>query len=408
MGTNENFALKSSFTSGTTLSCAQFKHTPIIMIANKRASICYVITKSEIAGAQAHVAELIDGFLDQYKLTVVSGDKGYLTEHAGAKNVTTHICKNLCPVISLKHDTVAIYEIERYLRANRFDLVHAHSSKAGFIARMAARRAGIPSIFTAHGWAFAEGIPLLKRLLAVFAEIYAARHTNRIITVSKKDRTLGLRFRVADQDKLVTIHNGIRDIKSLDKHERGQDQFTIVMVARFTPQKDQFTLVKALKRVNHSASLMLVGDGPTRSGVQNLVRELNLTERVVFLGTRKDVHNILTAADVFVLTSNWEGLPISVLEALRAGRPVIATNTGGIPETVFEGENGFLIPRGNDRILAEQLNKLIADNSLRRQFGAASRRIYEQSFRLERFLQKTQKLYHQVLQQRPAGRLVTG
>jgi glycosyltransferase involved in cell wall biosynthesis len=148
--------------------------------------------------------------------------------------------------------------------------------------------------------------------------------------------------------------------------------------------------------------LSLVGEGQKQTAVQALAKELGLSGRVDFLGARDDVSHILAKANVFVLTSNWEGLPISILEAMRAGLPVIASDVGGVREAVIDGESGFLVDRGNLILLRSRLQQLLSDSELRKKMGEAGRKCYLEHFTVERMLEATLRVYNEVLTKHPS------
>jgi glycosyltransferase involved in cell wall biosynthesis len=173
----------------------------------------------------------------------------------------------------------------------------------------------------------------------------------------------------------------------------------LVMVARFGAQKDHATLLRALAGLqSHPWELDLVGDGPLRGDMEQLARSLGLTDRVHFLGQRMDVGQILAGAQISVLATNWEGLPLSILESMRAGLPVIASSVGGIPEAICDGETGYVVPPGNPQALRETLEPVLTSSALRGRLGAAGRTRYEEHFTLSRFVANTLTVYRQIVE----------
>jgi glycosyltransferase involved in cell wall biosynthesis len=169
------------------------------------------------------------------------------------------------------------------------------------------------------------------------------------------------------------------------------------MVARFAPQKDHTTLLRALARIDVSYKLTLVGDGPARAEVMREAARLHLNGRVEFSGSRRDIDLLLAQSDAFVLATNWEGFPLTIIEAMRAGLPVIATNVDGVREAVVEGETGFTVPRKDEAALESCLRRILTTPSLRASLGRAGRRRYEQLFSLQTMVQKTLGVYRDVL-----------
>lgn len=356
--------------------------------------VLYLITRSEPGGAQVHLLELLRGFRDRAELHVAVGkdEDSFLVEAAEALGVRVHILEHLVWPLHPVKDLAALVEILRLIRKLQPHLLHAHSSKAGILGRVAARITGVKSLFTAHGWAFTEGVHASRRALALSLEWIAGRLGNGVICVSQKDLELARDYRIASPSKRWVVWNGIPDTPYRAEPLRNPPK--LVMVARFSPQKDHSVLLKALAEVKERPWTMeLIGDGPLLPQVQALAAELGLGERVRFLGRRLDVDVLLAQAQIFVLTSNWEGLPLSILEAMRAGLPVIASNVGGVPEAVEEGVNGFLVPRGDVLTLSERLAGLMENPDLRGAMGQASRLRYEQYFSVEGMLEKAWSIY---------------
>jgi glycosyltransferase involved in cell wall biosynthesis len=359
--------------------------------------ILYVITRAERGGAQSHVLDLIRSLQSQNEIALAVGDEEFLTKEARLLGVKVFILKHLVHPISPIQDIKAVLALRRILRDLKPDLVHAHSTKAGLVARAAAYFEGIPSVFTAHGWAFADGVSHNRRRLAVLLERVAARFSAAIITVSLADATLARKFRLPLGEKLTTIHNGVIDTLSFSPPNQSGTP-TIVMVARFAKPKDHVLLLDALIGMPQPWQLVFVGDGPLEVEVKTQVSALKLEPFVKFLGARDDVLAILSSAHVFVLISQWEGLPITIIEAMRAGLPVIASDVGGVSELVVEGETGFLILRGDVAMLRNKIAGLLADSDLRLKLGLAGRKRFETYFQHQTMLESTWKVYQNVVQ----------
>ena len=359
-----------------------------------------IITLPDQGGAQIHLLSLLRGLGGRgISITLATSREGFLTQKARAIGINVHVIPRLIHSPSFYKDTLALLDIVKLLRVLKPDILHLHSSKAGALGRVAARLCKIPAVFTAHGWAFTEGASLKQKLLSIPAEAIVARLGGHIITVSRYDYELALRYRVASAKQMTVVHNGIPDVDCrADPSMRSVPR--IVMVARFSPPKDHALLLKALSHLRHESwQLDLVGDGPLLASVSRLANELGLGERVRFLGARSDIPGILAGSDVFVLTSRYEGFPISILEAMRAGLPVVASDVGGVSEAVLDGETGFLIGRGDRKALHDRLKTLLVNPQLRGRMGKEGRRRYEQLFTLDRMVNKTLRVYEHVLKQ---------
>lgn len=362
--------------------------------------IVQVITRSDsVGGAHIHLRELCARLIDDgHEVVVLVGGRGPFVDELVSHGIPYISLSYLVRPIRPWTDVRAFLELRQRLNALHPDVVATHSSKAGLLGRMAAKGLGLPVVFTAHGWAFTEGVPRKERLLYIGAERFAARFADRIITVSDFDRYLALKFGVAPASKLVTIHNGLPDIEEnlLAKPERTPPH--IVMVARFEHPKEHQTLLKALvKNKDIPWTLELVGDGPLRPEVERLTASLSLINRVQFSGTRNDVTARLANAQILALVSRWEGFPLTIVEGMRAGLPVIASDVGGVSEAVEDGKNGLLVPRGDVDTLASQLRKLLIDPQLRERMGRVGRQRYQAHFTFQQMYKKTVQVYREAL-----------
>ena len=373
----------------------------------KRMRILYLITRSELGGAQTHLMDLMGGFRDHLDQLVAAGAsdsdlarregrRDYLTAALRDMNIPFYAVESLVQPIDPAQDCRALMNLVRLIRSVKPDLIHAHTSKAGILGRLAARVTGVPVVFTAHTWSFAEGNSLKWKVVGIPGERVAARWTKRIINVSDANRRLAIEKRVGSAEKLVTIHNGIADDGTRARPELA-DPVRLVMVARFSSQKDHMTLVRALAAISAPFRLLLVGDGPTLPEVKAEVTRLGLEDRVEFCGARNDVVSILARCQMLVLTTNAEGFPITILEAMRAGLPVIATDTGGTGESVVHEDSGLLVPVRDVAAVKTALARLLESPALRVRMGNAGRARYEREFGLSAMLRKTLSVYEAAL-----------
>jgi glycosyltransferase involved in cell wall biosynthesis len=363
--------------------------------------IVYLLTRSDsIGGAQIHVCDLASAMQARgHEVTVLVGGSGALVDEFAKRGIPFRTLRHLARPIRPHTDVRALVEIRAALEELKPDLLTTHSSKAGILGRLAAWWLRIPVIFTAHGFAFTTGIPPFKAWMFRWIEWLAAGCCSRIVAVSEVDRQLALRYRVASSRKLVTIHYGMRDVDASLRAEPGSEPPRLITIARFERQKDPLTLIRALAGLKHLEwSLDIVGGtGPLQPSSERLVGRLGLRERVNILGMRTDVSELMNRSQLFLLISNWEGFPMSILEAMRAGLPVIASDVGGCRESVVEGETGFLIPRADVATLEQRLSLAIGDPALRARMGEAGRRRYEERFTFGRMLADTLAVYPRVI-----------
>ncbi len=366
--------------------------------------ILYSVTGAVFGGAVAHVIGLMRADIkDGHLVGLVAAPEPRLMSEA--RNMGVQVFPNPYFVhgVQLHNDLRGLWPVFQAVRRFSPDIVSAHSTKAGYAARLVCAILRKPVIFTAHGWAFTEGRGMLKRRFLALAERLAAKTTVRIICVSEHDRELALRFKVTSPDKLVLIRNGVDPAPMLRaKGEHFCKEFglgdvpVLTMVGRLEPPKDPLALLEACKLLKTDFRLMIVGDGELRGRAEEFVARNNLDDKVTFTGERHDVPEILAASDIFVLASLWEGLPIAIIEAEIAGLPVVASSVGGVPELIEDGVTGFVVPPKNPRILAEVLQKLLDDVHLRRRVGLAAREKALQEFTFDTMLTKTRQVFEDI------------
>jgi glycosyltransferase involved in cell wall biosynthesis len=379
----------------------------------RKPRVLYVITRAERGGAQVHLLDLAVGMGKKFELHLATGEEGYLTQACRENGIAVHLIPHLQREIRPLNDLKAAWELRRLMRRIKPDLVHAHTFKAGFLGRFVANRLKIPAIYTAHMWPFGAAVPLTWRLVAPVCERLAARWCDRIISVSALAAENAARHGIGERSQVVPILNGIFDHPlraSLDHDKPDHDKpdhdkaLTCTMVARFTHFKDHELLLRAFAQVSGQVSLRLVGDGETLAAAHKLADELGIGGRVKFEGARGDVPEILAQSDIFVLASRTETLPISILEAMRSGLPVIASDVGGVSEEVIDGKTGILVTAGSVDEMAAALTGLLADKAMRIAMGRAGRRRFEQLFRAGEMIERTRAVYTEVWEERFDGR----
>jgi glycosyltransferase involved in cell wall biosynthesis len=359
----------------------------------RRPRVLLLITLAEVGGAQTYVSLLLPVLAGRFDVAVAAHGPGPLRDAAAEAGVRFIALEHVRRPVSPWRDLAGFVELVRLLRRERPDILHASSSKAGVLGRLAAAAAGVPiRIFTVHGWAFAAHSGLAA-LFYRWADRVTRRLTTVTICVSENGRAAGIRAGTCSRERTVVIRNAV----SLDglpspRHERERPR--LVSVGRLKAPKDFATLARALAALPAgSFDALIVGDGPDRPALEAELRRLGLEHRARLLGERHDVPALLAAADVFVLSSVSEGLPMSVLEAMAAELPVVASRVGGLPELVVDGKTGFLVPPEDPHELAAALGRLIDDRDLRRRLGAVGRVHAETRFDLNSFRRAHLDLY---------------
>lgn len=271
---------------------------------------------------------------------------------------------------------------------------------------MAARRAGVGRVIhTVHGWPFHDHQHPVAAAMWRTVERRMAPIADRLVVVANADREKGLSAGIGRPEQYVTVRSGLElSLYGPDwvarhevRQELGLSEEAVVLGAinRLSPQKDPMTLVRGLAtclRERPETRLLLVGDGPLRAAVETEVERLGLAGQVVLAGLRQDVPRLLTAMDVFVSASLWEGLPRTLLQAMATGVPVLATSADGVVDVVEDGRNGLLVPPGNAAALGASALRLVDDPSLRSALsGAATTEVDE--FDARRMVGRLEALY---------------
>jgi glycosyltransferase involved in cell wall biosynthesis len=362
--------------------------------------IAYVITRADaVGGASIHVRDLAQAMIERgHEAVVFLGGEGPVTGQLTAAGVPFRSLRLLRRAVHPVRDARAFGELLRALDDFRPDLVSAHTAKAGWIGRAACARLGLPVLYTPHGWSIGDRISAAHGLVFRLAERAAARWASGIVCVSQYERELALRAGIAGPEKLHVIHNGVRDIPAALRADPASSPVRIVSIARLEPPKDHRTLLEALALLRSlDWEMELIGGGPLEREARGLAGALGIAGRVHLSGYQPDPAAALARAQIFVLSSRSEGFPRSVLEAMRAGLPVVASDVGGVSEAVSEGINGLLVAPGQPEALAGALRELIAEPLERQRLGAAARRIYEERFGFERMLGETFEVYDTVV-----------
>jgi glycosyltransferase involved in cell wall biosynthesis len=359
--------------------------------------ILYIVTRADRAGSQTHLLDLALSMRDKFDVRVAAGEEGFLSGDCRESGIPFYLLPHLQRTQTLIGELQAFWETRKLLQQLKPDLIHAHTFKAGFIGRMAGRSLGIPSVYTLHAWLW--GTPEMSRFASILGrpmERLAANWCERITTVSAAGAQLVQQYKIAPPEKVVTIHNGIPDCPERARTLPNAAP-VIIMVARFTPGKNHGVLLRAFANLPRGPRLRLVGDGETRAEFEILAQSLGIQDRVEFLGERHDVPRLLADSDIFVLSSVSEMFPISILEAMRAGLPVVSSNVGGVNEAIIDGQTGLLVPSGSIEAMTRALTMLTQDGDLRVRLGRAGRQSFVDKF-LGAFMEdKFRLVYTEVL-----------
>jgi glycosyltransferase involved in cell wall biosynthesis len=315
--------------------------------------------------------------------------------------------------IDPRRDIAAVVGLARVCRRGRFDVVHTHTSKGGFVGRAAARLAGVPIVLhTAHGFAFHESSGRAATVAWSSLERLAARWSDRVITVSEYHRAWAIRLGIAGPDRIVAIPNGIAPDRVAPDRGRaatradlaiGDDQVLLVGAGRLAAQKGFDVLLGAMPdimRRHPEVRLVLVGEGPMRAELEAQAQRSGLSSVVRFLGFRTDIGDLLAAADVVAAPSRFEGLSITLLEAMAMARPIVSTSIGSNLELLEDGRSGLLVPPDAPGPLAAAIGRFIDDPALAQACAAAARERFTEHYVEQVMKDNVWDLYRRLLEAR--------
>jgi sugar transferase (PEP-CTERM/EpsH1 system associated) len=349
-------------------------------VSPSRTTVCQVLHTLHIGGAEVLVARLTRRMRERYRFVFVClDDIGTLGEELRSEGFPVFVVERKPGL-----DWRCPWRLARFLRQERVDLIQAHQYTPFFyalLARLIYRQP--PILFTEHG-RHQPDYPRRKRMIA---NRLLLRQRDRVVGVGEAVRQALIVNEGIPPGRAQVVYNGIdvdaftprthqREAAVRDELGLGPDDLVLLQVARLDYLKDHLTAVRTIGRVATrvpSVRLILVGEGPERLAIQAEVERLGLAQHIRFLGLRKDVGQLLQGADLFLLTSISEGIPLTVIEAMATSLPVVATRVGGMEEVVVEGETGYLAPAKDDAALAEAVLKLAASPKLRRHLGERGR-----------------------------------
>ncbi len=367
------------------------------MGASKKRKIVYIVTNSDLGGISKYLLEITRDLPDYIEPYYIMATSGYLSEELrkiGIKNEQIFFVSMTNNIFDIFQHIKSNLKTLSIVRKIKPDIIHCNATTGAIVGAVCGLLTRIPTIYTVHGWPFTDGISKNKQKFYKILEFLICSVFKKIICVSEYDRQIGIKALPIYKDKMITIHNGISDItEEHRKKEFSKDELKIVMISRFCPQKDPYTLIFAVHELikeGYNIKLDLYGYGQELDKVLNCIKLKN-TENIQYKGEISDVTTILKNYDVYALISNWEGLPIGIIEAMRAGLPILVSDVGGNSECIRD--NGYLVKRQDIMDCRKQI-KVIWDNRENIvSLGQNSRKFYEEEFRSEKMVKITLEEY---------------
>ncbi len=379
----------------------------------QRKKVLQIITLSDWGGAQRVVFDLVCNLdKEKFEVEVACSANGLLVEKLRSRNIKVYEVKNLVRRISVSNDIKAFFALKKIMKKGKYDIVHLHSAKAGFLGRLAAKSAGIKKIYyTVHSWSFynKSEYGFMEKVFIAMEKI-GAFGVSKIICVSNRVMADGIRKKIASHKKFMLIQNGI-DFNIENKRDEiranygiKSNDIVVAMVARLAYPKDPLLFLQVAKETLRQNSgqvqdvkFILLGAGPLQKKCHDFVEANGLENKVLLLGEKDPIEarEMFFSFDIFVLLSHFEGMPITILEAMFSGLPVVASCVGGIPELIDDRYAGFLVRNNYFGEIKEKIEYLIKNPQIRNQMGEYNKEKAQTSFTLNKMVYQYEKLYNE-------------
>lgn len=389
--------------------------------------ILYLVTQSELGGAQNYIFDLSAAFLKRgFHVSVAAGEdsQGPLFDHLKKINIESYYLPCLKRKINFYWDWLAFWGIVKLIKKVRPDIVHLNSTKIGLLGSLAVSFACLLGkinifgaypktakiIYTIHGFVLNEHLSLPRKIFYWLSEWLAMTLADHIICVSDYDRLSIIKFKLAPKSKMTVTHLGLDldNIKFLSRDEarsslsrlpvvngRPFPDLLVGTIANFYANKGLIYLIEAAKIITaymDNIAFMIIGDGRERKKLEQMIRKYGLEKNFFLVGRLDNARQYLKAFDIFVLPSIKEGFPYALLEAQAAGLPIIATAVGGSAEIISHDHNGLLLPARNFPLLAENIINLINNADKKNQLSAAAL-ANSKNFDISALIEKTGRIY---------------
>lgn len=370
----------------------------------RKIKILEAIRQGKIGGGESHVLELCSNLdKDIYEPVVLSFTDGPMVKELKARGIRTKVIHTEKPF-----NFFIWGEVKKFMEQEKFDIAHAHGTRAMSNIFNSARSLSIPLIYTVHGWSFHQNQKYPVRRLRELSEKFLTSRADKTVCVSKSNQKDGVeRF---NMQRSTVIYNAI-DTQKFNLHAQkfadirdeliiDRDKTVVGFIARITEQKDPVTMIKAfeiIKKKTDDIILLMVGDGDLKNETISLANELNLQSHIKFLPFRTDVPDILNAIDIYALPSLWEGFPIGILEAMAMKKSVVASPVDGTRELIEDGHSGLFAEIKNSQKLADAILLLHYNKELKNKIALNGYNEVSRKYTIEKQVKKVGQLYNEVL-----------
>ncbi len=409
-------------------------------IKKDKIKICHLITQTHFGGAQKYICDIVNNLNNSFEITIVFGEgkKEDLQKYITNPQAKFQKIKFLGRSINIFKDTLAFFELFIFFLKNKFDILHLHSSKAGFIGALSAKLAGIKKIiYTVHGWVFKEDISQFKKNFYLFLEKISGHFKDKVICISKNDYNLTLKNKIVKESKLLLIYNGLKnntvflekekarefffskiknnnpntflefDLSTLEIEDNNKSNTSnlkhivlnektriIGTISNLYPNKGIVYLIKSASKLNtvyNNLIFVVIGTGPEEAKLKHLVTQEKIPN-FYFLGKIHQASRYLKAFDIFTLTSTKEGLPYSLLEALEAEISIVSSKLDSLSEIIENNQNGLFFESMNTEDLTYKIQSLLNNPNLVKKLKSQTKNSLNK-FDFNEFISNIQSLY---------------
>ena len=373
------------------------------MTPNNKIRILQTIRQGQIGGGESHLLSLVENLdKDRFEPVVLSFTDGPMVDRLKQMGIQTEVIFTEKPF-----DVSKWGKVKQFIAANNIQLVHAHGTRANSNVFWGTKKLKLPLVYTIHGWSFHDDQKSLIKKIRVMGEQLLTKKSDVNISVSASNQQTGKKYFPSFES--VVVNNGI-DQKKFDPTRSFKDvrselgipkEVTVVLfVARFIHQKQPLKLISAFAKAVQqlpSLRLLMVGEGDQKPQALEMVKQLGIADQVIFVPFRQDVPDVLAAADIFVLPSLWEGLPIGLLEAMSMGKAIIGTQVDGTSEVIQHNVNGLLLPVETlDDTLPQTIIQL-TDPALRTRLGQQARATISSTYSAATMTRQIEAIYNKLL-----------
>ena len=370
----------------------------------KKIRVLECIRQGQIGGGESHLLSLVENLnFTLYSPIVLSFTDGPMIQQLQQMNIPVHIIPS-----TRAFDFSAWSKVKALMIEEQIDLVHAHGTRANSNVFKAASALKLPLVYTVHGWSFHVDQPWLVKKLRIMGERFLTSRSQQNICVSVSNQKTGID--TIPGFNSIVINNGINQ-KKFDAAGQYRDirkelnvpanACLVLFIARFTNHKQPLVLIRAFIKAlekNPDLYLLMVGDGDQKEEALQLVKLSNAGKQILFQPFGQDVPHLLAAADIFVLPSLWEGLPIGLLEAMSMGKAIIASNVDGTKDIISSGQNGILIELNNlEAELPQAILNLASNESQRKELGNMAIQTVQNNFNAAQMTRQIETVYQKLL-----------